>query len=66
LPSIKALADSVYREMQRLHKNVALPHRRTKKNPLNKKKKQENQELASKRVTVKNVIEEVENYRRSI
>lgn len=56
LPEIKVLADAGYRGMQKIHANVELPHRKTKKNPLTKKQKQENQELASKRVMVENVI----------
>lgn len=56
LPSIKVLADSGYRGMQKIHKNVVLPHRKTKKHPLIKEQKQENQELASQRVVVENVI----------
>jgi hypothetical protein len=55
-PSIKVLADSGYRGIQKIHANVELPHRRTKKNPLNKEKKVENQELASQRVVIENVI----------
>ncbi len=42
--------------MQKIHANVALPHRKTKKNPITKEKKEENQELASQRVVVENVI----------
>lgn len=42
--------------MQKIHKNVKLPHRRTKKKQLTKEQKKENQELASQRVVVENVI----------
>jgi hypothetical protein len=42
--------------LQKIHANVELPHRKTKKNPLTKKQKQEKQELASQRVVVENVI----------
>lgn len=56
LPEIKVLADSGYRGLQKIHKNVELPHRKTKKKPLGKEKKKENQELASQRVVVENVI----------
>ncbi|WCR54521.1 MAG: hypothetical protein PG981_001543 [Wolbachia endosymbiont of Ctenocephalides orientis wCori] len=51
--SIKVLADSGYRDLQKIHANVELPHRKTKKHPLTKKQKQE---LASKRAVVENVI----------
>ncbi len=56
LEEIKVLADAGYRGMQKIHANVVLPHRKTKKNPFTKKQKQENHELASKREVVKNVI----------
>ncbi len=56
LSDIKVLADSGYRGMQKIHKNVELPHRKTKKKQLNKVEKKENQELASQRVIVENVI----------
>lgn len=56
LEEIKVLADSGYRGLQKIHKNVELPHRKKKKKPLDKKKKKENQELASQGVVVKNVI----------
>lgn len=54
--SIRVLADAGYRGLQKIHENVELPYKRTKKNPLNKEKKVENQELASQRVVVENVI----------
>lgn len=56
LSSTKVLADAGYRGMQKVHENVELPHRKTKKQPLTIEKRQENQELASKRVVVENVI----------
>lgn len=50
------LADRGYRGMQKIHQNVELPHRKTKRRPLTKEQKKENSELASKRVVVENVI----------
>ncbi len=47
-PKINILADAVYRGMQRIHQNTKLPYRRTKKYPLTKEHRKENQELASK------------------
>ncbi len=52
LPQTKILADSGYRGMQKIHKNVELPHRRSKKNPLSKEKKAENRSLSIRRVVV--------------
>ncbi|MDD9331382.1 MAG: transposase family protein [Wolbachia sp.] len=56
LPNMKVLADAVYREIQKIHTDVELPHRKTKKKSLTKEQKQENQELTSQRVVVENVI----------
>jgi len=56
LEKIKILADAGYRGMQKIHENAELPNRKTKKNPLTKEKKKENQELSRKRVVVENVI----------
>lgn len=50
------LGDAGYRGMQKIHENVELPHRKTRKKPLIKEKRRENQELMSKRVIVENVI----------
>lgn len=56
LPQTKILADAGYRGMQKMHKNVVLPHRKTKKNPLSKEQKKENRTLMSHRAIVENVI----------
>ncbi|WP_395462622.1 IS5 family transposase [Wolbachia endosymbiont of Cantharis cryptica] len=56
LPETKILADAGYRGMQKIHKNVVLPHRKTKKNPLSKEQKKENRTLMSQRAIVENVI----------
>ncbi len=47
LPTTKVLADAGYRGMQKFHKNVILPHRRSRKCRLSKDKKAENKELSS-------------------
>ncbi len=59
LPQTKTLADAGYREMQKIHKNVVLPHRKMKKNPLSKEQKKENRTLMIQRAIVENVIEKV-------
>ena len=56
LSTLKILADSGYRGMQKLHTNFQLPHRKTKKKPLTKEQKKENQHLASQRIGVENTI----------
>ncbi|MBL3284917.1 IS5 family transposase domain protein [Rickettsiales endosymbiont of Paramecium tredecaurelia] len=55
-PSIKAITDTGYQGIQKLHSKSELPRKKTKKNPLTKEDKQKNQELASERVVNENVI----------
>jgi len=55
-PEIKAVTDTGYQGIQRLHGNSELPRKKTKKKPLTKEDKKKNQELASKRVVNENVI----------
>jgi DDE superfamily endonuclease len=52
----KAITDTGYQGIQKIHKNSELPKKKTKKNPLTKEDKQNNQDLASNRVTNENVI----------
>ncbi|MBL3284686.1 IS5 family transposase domain protein [Rickettsiales endosymbiont of Paramecium tredecaurelia] len=49
-PSIKAITDTGYQGIQKLHSKSELPRKKTKKNPLTKEDKEKNQELASERV----------------
>ncbi|KLT22069.1 ISRin1, transposase orfB [Wolbachia endosymbiont of Armadillidium vulgare str. wVulC] len=42
---MKVLADTGYRGLQKIHENVELPYRKTKKNLLTKEQKKENQKL---------------------
>ncbi len=53
---VKVLADAGYRGMQKIHKDVELPNRKTRKEPLTKEKKEENRKFMSKRAVVENVI----------
>jgi hypothetical protein len=55
-PGTKALTDTGYQGIQKIHANVALPKKRSKKKPLTKEEKRENQKLASERVLNENVI----------
>ncbi len=47
--------DSSYQGLQKLHANTQLPKKNTKKNQLSKADKEENSQLASKRVLNENV-----------
>ena len=53
---IKAITDTGYQGLQKLHRKSELPKKKSKKNPLMKEDKKKNQELASERVVNENVI----------
>lgn len=56
LSEIKALADTGYQGINKLHANAELPKKKSKKNPLTKEDKRKNQLLSSERVLNENVI----------
>lgn len=55
-PSIKAVTDTGYQGIKKLHGNAELPKKRSKKNPLTKEDKRNNKKLARERVVNENVI----------
>ena len=55
-PDIKALTDTGYQGIQKIHPKSALPKKRTKKNPLTKEDKKKNNELSRERALNENVI----------
>lgn len=55
-PEIKAITDTGYQGMQKIHCNTELPKKKSKKQPLTKEDKQNNQRLASLRVVNENII----------
>jgi IS5 family transposase len=52
---VKILADSGYQGIEKIHHNSAIPHKKTKKNQLTKKQKQENKELSKQRIPVEHI-----------
>lgn len=60
---IKLLADSGYQGIKKLHHNAELPKKNTKRKPLSKQDKKENQHISSERVLVENVIRKVKIFR---
>jgi hypothetical protein len=50
------VTDSGYQGLQKLHLKTQMPKKRSKKNPLSKKDKQNNQTLSKERVVNENVI----------
>ena len=53
---IKVVTDSGYQGLQKLHANTEMPKKRSKKRPLTKQDKQENQAISSQRAINENVI----------
>jgi hypothetical protein len=49
--------------MAKIHANVEIPKKRSKKNPLTKEDKQRNRSISSERVLVENTIREVKIFR---
>lgn len=56
LPEVKVMTDTGYQGLQKIHTKSELPKKKSKKNPLTKKDKQNNKKLASNRVVNENVI----------
>ena len=55
-PDTKALVDTGYQEIKKIHAWSQLPKKKTKKNPLTKEDKKANRQLASERALNENVI----------
>lgn len=55
-PRIKAVTDTGYQGIHKIHENSELPKKRSKKHPLTKEDKRNNRKLASERVLNENVI----------
>lgn len=55
-PETKTITDTGYQGIQKIHKKSELPKKRSKKNPLTKKDKENNRYLSSQRVLNENVI----------
>ena len=62
-PSIEAQTDTGYQGIIKLHANTKIPKKKTKKKPLSKEDKLENQKIASSRVLVENVIRSLKIFR---
>lgn len=61
--TIKALTDSGYQGIQKLHANSELPQKRRKKYHLSKEDKIHNQRIASERVVNENVIGKLKRFK---
>lgn len=62
-PTIKAVTDTGYQGIQKIHANSALPKKKSKKNPLTKEDKINNKKLSSERVLNENVIGSIKRFK---
>ena len=62
-PKIKALTDTGYQGIGRIHSNSALPKKKTKNNPLTREDKRKNRELSSERALNENVIGVIKRFK---
>ncbi len=59
----KCLVDTGYQGIQKLHGNSEHPKKKTKKKPLTKEDKKQNQRISSIRIAIENIIREVKIFR---
>jgi hypothetical protein len=62
-PDIECAVDTGYQGIAKIHGNVEIPKKRSKKNPLTNEDKQRNRSISSKRVLIENIIREVKIFR---
>ncbi len=62
-PKIRAITDTGYQGLKKIHANSDLPKKKTKKSPLTQEDKKKNQKLASERVINENVIGSIKRFK---
>lgn len=62
-PKVRAITDTGYQGLRKIHANSDLPKKKTKKNPLTQEDKRKNQMLASERVLNENVIGSIKRFK---
>jgi hypothetical protein len=62
-PNTKCSVDTGYQGISKLHSNVEIPKKRSKKNPLTKEDKKNNAKISSERVLIENIIRELKIFR---
>jgi hypothetical protein len=58
---IECLADKGYQEIQKLHENSKIPHKRKSKQELTKEPKKFNRQLSRERVVIENIHRHLKN-----
>jgi hypothetical protein len=59
----KCIVDTGYQGIQKLHSNSEHPKKKSKKNPLTKEDKKQNQRISSVRIIIENIIRDVKIFR---
>ena len=62
-PNTKAMTDTGYLGLQKVHGNTTMPKKRSKKNPLNKEDKLHNRKISKDRVPAEHVIGAVKRFK---
>lgn len=62
-PAIGVVTDTGYQGLQKIHLKTQMPKKRSKKNPLTKEDKQNNQQLSRERVLNENVIGSLKRFK---
>jgi len=62
-PNTKCSVETIYQRIAKLHSNVEIPKKRSKKNPLTKEDKKNNATISSERVVIENIIRELKTFR---
>ncbi|WP_342224601.1 transposase family protein [Spiroplasma endosymbiont of Asaphidion curtum] len=56
LKNTKLIVDNGYQGIQKIHSNVLIPKKKTKKNPLNKEQKHNNKLISKMRIIIENIF----------
>ena len=62
-PAISVVTDTGYQGLQKIHAKTQMPKKRSKKNPLTKQDKRNNQQLSKERVLNENVIGSLKRFK---
>ena len=62
-PAIDVVTDTGYQGLQKIHAKTQMPKKRSKKNPLTKEDKRNNQQLSRERVLNENVIDSLKRFK---
>jgi hypothetical protein len=62
-PTTKCSVDTGYQGIAKLHPNVEIPKKRSKKNPLSIQDKERTKVISSERVSIENIIRDVKIFR---